>query len=91
MTNAQRLKSDIATIDKRVMADKAILDNRVKNDEMTIERRSKADKTMDENRLRNDELTADRRELKDRNPSRDIAVFLLILAALTAAFVFVLI
>ena len=65
MTNLRRLKSDIATIDKREMADKAKSDNRDRNDALTQERRFEADKTMNENRAKNDEITANRREIKD--------------------------
>jgi len=65
MTNLRRLKSDIATIDKREEADKVTSHNRDRNDASTQERRFEADKTMDENRAKNDEITANRRETKD--------------------------
>ncbi|MEK6889567.1 MAG: hypothetical protein AABW82_02780 [Nanoarchaeota archaeon] len=84
MTNIQRMKSNIATQDRRDLADKARNDNRVKNDELTIERRDKADKVLDENRLKNDEMTANRRERNDGYPTRTIVSILLVLAILAA-------
>ena len=65
MTNLRRLKSDITTIDKREMVDRAKSDNRNRNDALTQERRFEADKTMSEERARNDKITANRREMKD--------------------------
>jgi hypothetical protein len=81
MTEKQRMKSDIATMDRRDAADKILIDSRDKNDALTQERRFEADKTMNQHRLKNDELTADRRDMEDvRNgkPSLVLAAFLLI-------------
>lgn len=82
MTNRQRMKNDMTTMNRREMADQTRKDNRIKNDELTKEKRFNADKTMEGNRLRNDEITANRREINDRNPGRDLAIFLLILLVL---------
>jgi hypothetical protein len=82
MANRQRKKSDMATTERREIADKTTRDNRIRNDELTTERRNKADKIMDENRLRNDEMTIHRRKINDRNPWRTLAIVLLLLAAL---------
>ena len=81
MENAQRTKNDIATTDRREIADRARRDSRIHNDELTIERRNRTDKTREENRLRNDEMTSHRRKINDRNPWRTLAIVLLILAA----------
>ena len=91
MESIQRMESDIATIDRREMEDKALSYNRNRNDQLTQERRFKADKTMGENRLRNDEMTANRRETKDENPSMILGMFLLIFTFLFigAFFVFI--
>jgi hypothetical protein len=43
MTNMQRMRNDIATEDKRDIADMAIKDNRVRNDEITADRREVRD------------------------------------------------
>jgi hypothetical protein len=83
MTTIQRINSDIATLDKREIADKTIKDNRIRNDDLTRERRSKADRIMDEHRLKNDETTANRREMKDGNKNLAFATFLLIVAVIT--------
>ena len=72
MTNIQRMRSDLATIDKREIADKATRDDRIKNDELTTNRRSKADrketadKTTVNSRIKNDELTGERRYNADK-------------------------
>ncbi len=64
MTNIiQRMRNDVATIDKRELADKTMKDNREKNDELTKVRRSRADQAMKQSRLRNDEITVNRREI----------------------------
>jgi hypothetical protein len=84
MANAQRTKSDIATTDRREIADKARRDNRIHNDELTTERRNKADKIMEDNRLRNDEMTTNRRKINDRNPLRTLAISLLIIVIIAA-------
>jgi hypothetical protein len=91
MTNRQRMKSDIATIDRREMTDKTTRDNRIRNDKITGERRFKADKTVEKSRLRNDEITANRREIKDGNMNTALAISLLILIVLAvgAYFVFI--
>jgi hypothetical protein len=60
MTNRQ-IQSDIATEDRREMADKTLHDNRVRNDSLTRERRYMTDRTMDKSRAKNDETTANRR------------------------------
>ena len=83
MKQRQRIKNDLATTDKRHMADKAKSDNRNRNDSLTQERRFEADKTMADNRTRNDEITANRREMKDaRGPKGAFLVFVLILIVL---------
>jgi len=76
MTTIQRLKSDIATIEKRETADKTVRDNRIRNDELTEKRRSKADKkelaenttenTKISNRLKNDVSTIEKRSKADK-------------------------
>ena len=87
--NKQRKKNDLATTDRREIADETRRDNRSKNDELTIERREKADKIREEHRLRNDEITNNRRKMNDRNPWKTLVVSLLILAVLSiAAYVF---
>ena len=91
MTNIQRMKSDIETIERREMRDRALSNNRDRNDGLTQERRFKADKLMSENRMRNDEMTANRRETKDENPSMILALFLLIFTFLVIGAFFVLI
>jgi len=85
MANIQRTKNDIATTDRREIADKTRRDNRIRSDELTAERRLKADKTMKDNRLRNDEMTVNRRKMNDRNPWRTLAISILIIAAATLA------
>ncbi len=82
MTNIQRMKSDIATMDRRDQTDRTVRDNRNRNDELTGERRSEADKTLRDSRIRNDEMTANRRKINDQNPWGTLAISLLILAAL---------
>ena len=86
MTNMQRMKSDMATIDRRDLADETVRHNRVKNDELTNKRREKADESMEEKRLRNDEMTANRRETKDGNFNLVLALSLVV--AVLAAGVF---
>ena len=80
MANTQRTKNDTATMDRREIQDREILNNRNKNDELTAERRLKADRTMEDNRMRNDEMTIDRRKLNDRNPWRTFAILLILIA-----------
>ncbi|MDP1694763.1 MAG: hypothetical protein Q8L34_04450 [Candidatus Woesearchaeota archaeon] len=80
MTKLQRINSDMATLDKREIADKTIKENRIRNDDLTKERRSKTDKTLDESRLRNDEMTANRREIKDGHDNMRLAMFILAIA-----------
>ncbi|MFA6022549.1 MAG: hypothetical protein WC781_00510 [Candidatus Pacearchaeota archaeon] len=82
MANIQRTKNDMATIDRREIADKVKRDSRIYNDNLTIERRNKADKIIEESRLRNDEMTTNRRKMNDRNPWRTLAICLLIIIAL---------
>jgi len=89
MTNVQRMESDMATMDRREMADKTLSDNRNRNDLLTQERRFKADKTMGENRLKNDEMTANRRETKDGNLNMTLLISLSILAVLAVAALFI--
>lgn len=89
MTDLQRRRNDIATTDKREMADKLVSDSRDRNDEITQERRDKADRTMNEHRAKNDEMTADRRDRKDGNMGLALAVFLLLVLAVGAYFVFI--
>jgi len=81
ITEKQRMENDIATMDKRNIADETMRDNRNKNDELTRERRFDADNTMDKNRLRNDRITANRREIKDENWNTVFAIFLLTVVA----------
>ena len=72
MINIHRINSDIATKDRREMADRSILNNRIRNDELTIQRRTNADirkvanKTVRKSRIRNDELTGIRRSKEDK-------------------------
>jgi len=72
MTTLQRMQSDIATIDKRDMADKLVRDSRVRNDELTIERRyyadmlESADKDVIDHRIKNDESTNEKRFKADK-------------------------
>jgi len=72
MTEIQRIRNDIATMDKRNMTDKAVEDNRAKNDELTGKRRHKADrkedadKAMKDSRVKNDELTEVKRHKTDK-------------------------
>lgn len=82
MTNTQRMKSDIATMDRREMADDTVRNSRFRNDELTRERRNKVDKAIDDHRIKNDETTFIRREIKDENQSAVLAVSLLILVVL---------
>jgi hypothetical protein len=86
MTNLRRLKSDIATVDKRETADKVKSDNRNRNDELTRERRDKADKTVIDNRARNDQTTADRREIKDDKRDMALAMSLVLIALIVVTF-----
>jgi hypothetical protein len=79
MANKQRIQSDMATTDRREVADKLKKDNRIRNDELTIERRSRADKFTEDKRARNDDMTADRRRANDRNPWRTFTIYLLII------------
>ena len=83
MTNKQRTKNDLETEDRRAMEDKTMRDNRIRNDYLTTEKRLRADKTMNEKRMRNDEITINRREVNDRNPSRDVALVILLLIVVT--------
>jgi len=83
MAKLRRLKSDMATTDKRKMADKAKSDSRDRNDVLTQERRSEEDATLNKNRERNDETTANRRRIKDSNHSKwTLIIFLLVLITL---------
>ena len=91
MTDMQRMKNDISTMDKREVADKAIKDHREANDALTKERRLKADEKVDESRAKNDELTADRREEKDENINSVMALFVLALIVLATGTAFMLI
>jgi len=68
------------------MADKIKRDNRIRSDELTAERRDRADKAMEENRSRNDEMTINRRRINDRNPWRTLAIWLLLAALVTGAY-----
>jgi hypothetical protein len=67
MTNIQRMRSDIATMDKRKIADNTKRDKRDRNDGLTGERRFKADKgeiassIIRNNRIKNDDLTEKKR------------------------------
>jgi len=81
MTNAQRMRNDMATDKRRESADKTMSKSRDKNDALTQERRFEADRTMDKNRIRNDEITSDRRDSKDANSPRRwaLAIFLWVL------------
>jgi hypothetical protein len=88
MTNLRRLKSDMATIDKREMADSVKSDNRDRNDALTQERRFEADKTIGENRAKNDEITANRREIKDADRGMAVALSLFILIVLSVGIYF---
>jgi len=90
MTNSRRLKSDMATVDKREVADKATVHSRNKNDLLTQERRFQADKTLENNRARNDEITSDRRITKDwANQDMALAISLIVIAlAIVAFFIF---
>jgi len=88
MTNLRRLKSDIATVDKRETADKITIDGRNKNDMLTQERRFEADATLRKNRERNDGITADRREMKDINKEMAIAISLIGLIVLSVVVYF---
>ena len=72
MTTIQRIRSDIATTDRRATTDQTVSDKRYRNDKLTRERRAKADKTVVENRTRNDETTANRREVKDGKVGKSI-------------------
>jgi hypothetical protein len=90
MTNNQRMKNDMATDNRREVADKTLSKSRDRNDALTQERRFKADKTMGMNRARNDEITAERREIKDANsPKGALAIFLLILIVLAIGSYFI--
>lgn len=91
MTNRQRMKSDIATMDRRYIEDQTTKDNQNKNDKLTVERRSKAAKTLSNKRIRNDELTVERRSKKDESLSLPFLVFLFTLAVLGAGVYFILI
>ena len=83
MISTQRLKNDIATIDRRQMTDFSIRENRIRNDELTRDRRVKYDKILRKKRLRNDEITESNREIKDGNPRMTFVIFLLLLLVLT--------
>lgn len=91
MTNIQRMKSDMATMDKREVVDRAKVDSRGRNDEATQERRFKADEAMNLHRIKNDEITADRREVKDANTDMALAISLSALAVLAVGAFFILI
>ena len=91
MTAIQRMKSDIATTDRREMEDEAVRDHRQKNDEITMERRFKADRDMEHSRIRNDELTANRRETKDGSPAIALTVLLLMLLSFGVGAFFILV
>ena len=65
MTTIQRMKSDLTTMDRREMVDRAMVNSRDRNDALTQERRFEADATLKKNRAKNDEITAERREVKD--------------------------
>jgi hypothetical protein len=67
MNNIQIVKSDMATKNRREMADEELSNNRLKNDLLTEERRVITDRNTRAHRLKNDKLTANRRILKDRN------------------------
>jgi len=88
MTTIQRIRSDIATTDRRATTDQTVSDKRYRNDKLTRERRAKADKTVVENRTRNDETTANRREVKDGKVGIALAIFLLILVVFSAVIFF---
>ena len=68
----QRMESDMATIDKREIADKTLSDNRNRNDLLTEERRFEEDRgemasnTLTDIRNKNDHLTQDRRFKADK-------------------------
>ncbi len=74
MTNTQRMKSDLATLDRREMTDKNLEEDRIRNDSLTGERRSKSDAIVRKERLRNDEMTVTRREEKDANHNMALAL-----------------
>lgn len=82
MTSTQRMKSDMATRDRREMTDITMREDRIRNDELTMERRFKADEAVEESRLKNDEATANRREVKDGHSGMALPAFLLILIIL---------
>lgn len=90
MTNSQRIKNDIATGDKREIADKVTRENRIRNDELTIERRDRADITLENNRVRNDITTANRRDIKDENiGTTAVAISLGVLLVLAIGMIFI--
>ena len=72
MTQEQRMENDVATMDRRELADHIMRSSRNKNDELTIERRYKADKgsitgrAVQNSRNKNDELTIERRDKADQ-------------------------
>lgn len=89
MTNAQRMRSDMATTDRRKTADNTVQTNRIRNDEMTETRRSNADKTIEKSRVRNDEITANRRETNDGNQRIVFALFIALLAVMAIGIYFI--
>jgi hypothetical protein len=91
MTNLQRMRSDMVTIDRREIEDDAVRENRRKNDELTGERRFKADRAIQKDRLRNDELTINRRETKDGTLGMTLAIFFTVLIVLTVGTLYVLV
>ncbi len=89
MTNEQRIKNDISTVNRREMTDKTVNDSRMRNDEETADRRAKTDKNLNESRIKNDKITADRREEKDVDGFNPLVVVLFtITLGLVAYFVF---
>ena len=90
MTNIQRMRNDLATDNRREVADKTLSNDRDRNDALTQERRFKADKKLRDNRNRNDEITVKRREIKNANsPKGALAIFLLILIVLAIGSYFI--
>lgn len=91
MTEMQRMKSDLVTLNKREVADKAVIGSRIKNDELTQARRIKVDKAVGKSRLKNDEETANRRETKDVTSGMDLVLFfgVVILVLVGSYFLFV--
>lgn len=89
MTNTQRMKNDLGTLDRREMSDKATEEHRFKNDELTRERREKADTKTDDDRERNDKTTIVRRETKDASPNLGLALLLLLVVVLISGTLYV--